>query len=110
MARATWWPLLFLIALSIPTLFFALGRKVVTQTAEERVAVTSREMLHAGEWILPTLGGEIRLQKPPLAYWLVMGAAKALGGHDELSLRLPFALCALLTALAVLGAGTISAG
>lgn len=39
---------------------------------EGRYAETAREMLVAGEWLIPTLEGEPHLTKPPLTYWLSM--------------------------------------
>jgi 4-amino-4-deoxy-L-arabinose transferase-like glycosyltransferase len=55
-----------------------LGRQL-TATPEARVAVVAREMLQSGDYLIPTLGGEPRLNKPPLPYWLTAVAAKVLG-------------------------------
>jgi 4-amino-4-deoxy-L-arabinose transferase-like glycosyltransferase len=52
---------------------------------EARVAVVAREMLRSGNYIVPTLAGEARANKPPLPYWLVAGAATVLGGGDGTS-------------------------
>ena len=49
---------------------------------EGRYAQIPREMLTAGEWIVPTLQGEPYLDKPPLFYWLVMLAYCVFGYHD----------------------------
>ena len=38
---------------------------------ESRRAEIVREMLEKGNWIVPTLEGEITLTKPPLFYWMV---------------------------------------
>jgi 4-amino-4-deoxy-L-arabinose transferase-like glycosyltransferase len=32
--------------------------------------VTAREMVYDGNWIAPTMNGELRLEKPPLPTWL----------------------------------------
>jgi 4-amino-4-deoxy-L-arabinose transferase-like glycosyltransferase len=66
------------------------------------VSVTSREMIQNHDYIWPTLNGKPRLQKPPLCYWLVAGIAKVTGDIDELSARLPSALFAFLSAIAIL--------
>lgn len=66
------------------------------------VSVTTREMLQNHDYIWPTLNGEPRLQKTPLCYWLVAGFAKLTGDVDELSARLPSALFAFLSAVAIL--------
>jgi hypothetical protein len=49
---------------------------------ESRYAQIPREMLQAGEWVIPTLQGEPYLDKPPLLYWLVMGSYQVFGVHD----------------------------
>ena len=49
---------------------------------EGRYAQIPREMLTAGEWIVPTLQGEAYLDKPPLFYWLVMMSYSIFGCHD----------------------------
>lgn len=49
---------------------------------EGRYAEIPREMLVRGEWIVPYLGGEPYLDKPPLLYWLVIGSYRLLGVHD----------------------------
>jgi hypothetical protein len=86
------------------------GRRPVTGILEERVAITSREMWRAGEWILPTMNGEPRLQKPPFAYWIVEGFANIRGAFDDWTLRLPFATLAAGTALLVWAIGRSEGG
>jgi 4-amino-4-deoxy-L-arabinose transferase-like glycosyltransferase len=49
------------------------------ETHEDFVAQTSREMLSNGDALVPTFGGERRLQKPPLMYWTVAGFGIATG-------------------------------
>jgi 4-amino-4-deoxy-L-arabinose transferase-like glycosyltransferase len=66
------------------------------------VSVTTREMLANNNWIIPTFNGEIRLQKTPLSYWLVASVAKVTGAVDEFSTRLPSAVFAVLSAMAIL--------
>ncbi len=110
-ARRPWLLDVTLIALlSVPVFFFEVGKRPVTSILEERVAITAREMWRAGEWVLPTMNGERRLQKPPLAYWLVEAFASVRGAFDDVTLRLPFALLALGTALFTWRMGRILAG
>jgi 4-amino-4-deoxy-L-arabinose transferase-like glycosyltransferase len=66
------------------------------------VSVAAREMLASGNWVMPTFNGEPRLQKTPLSYWLVAGVAKVTGKVDEFAARLPSAVFAFLSAVAVL--------
>jgi 4-amino-4-deoxy-L-arabinose transferase-like glycosyltransferase len=66
------------------------------------VSVTAREMLQSHDYVWPTLNGAPRLTKTPLNYWFVAGAAKLTGNVDELAARLPSALFAFLSAVAIL--------
>ena len=79
--------------LLVTTLFFP-----ITRTQEARVLATAREMLEsrdARQWLVPRLNGEIRLQKPPLPYWL-SATSYSLFGVSEWAGRLPMALSAWL--------------
>lgn len=38
--------------------------------AEAKTLVTARDMVAGGEWDMPTMNGEIRVHKPPLAAWV----------------------------------------
>ena len=80
--------------------FYNLGGHRTLGSHEAYAVVPARGMLKSGDWIIPRSGGEVRLRKPPLAYWLVAGSAVLFGGLDEFSARAPAALAALaLTAL-----------
>jgi len=65
----------------------AVQSRPLKETPEARVAVVAREMIERDNYIVPTMGGEVRLNKPPLPYWLVASAAKLLKGEDGLTLR-----------------------
>jgi 4-amino-4-deoxy-L-arabinose transferase-like glycosyltransferase len=67
-----------------PCLSFALF-----EPDEGRYAEIPREMLMRGEWVVPYLHGEPYLDKPPLLYWLVMGAYRLLGVHDWAARLIP---------------------
>jgi 4-amino-4-deoxy-L-arabinose transferase-like glycosyltransferase len=67
--------------LVLPLLFEHLGRPAFNDT-EVPFAQVAREMRSAGDWIMPTLLGIPRLDKPPLMYWLV-AAGQALVGDGE---------------------------
>lgn len=73
-------------------LFIALGDIPPGRIQEVRVAETAREMLAQHEWLVPTFNGELRLQKPPLAYWLAMVGYQLGGDTNEWSLRFLTAL------------------
>jgi 4-amino-4-deoxy-L-arabinose transferase-like glycosyltransferase len=71
---------------------------------ESRYAQIALEMFESGDWLVPRLGGEPYLDKPPLLYWLT-ATSYSLFGVNEMSARLPCALAGLLTVLAVYGIG-----
>lgn len=65
-----------LLGLSVFLLYLIPAGRPLTETSEARTAVVAREMSASGDFIVPRLGGKIRLRKPPLPYWLTVGAAK----------------------------------
>lgn len=91
---------LVLLSVLLPALLLGLGERPVYKIQEVRIAETAREMLESGDWMVPRYNGELRLQKPPLPYWLT-AVSYRVGGVDEVSTRLPAVLFALLTALLV---------
>ncbi len=50
--------------------FFVNNQVIAPDIMESRNIVTAREMVYEGHWILPTMNGELRLEKPPLPTWL----------------------------------------
>jgi 4-amino-4-deoxy-L-arabinose transferase-like glycosyltransferase len=72
---------------------------------EPRFAVIARTMLETGDWIVPMYNGTLAVDKPVLMHWC-MAACFALFGTTEIAARLPAALATVLTALALLRAGT----
>jgi 4-amino-4-deoxy-L-arabinose transferase-like glycosyltransferase len=91
--------LLALWFLALPLLLAGLGTPVARRTQEARVLETAREMLDSStwrRWMIPRLNGEIRMQKPPLAYWLAAGSFRLFGVNDFAG-RLPFALAGWVT-------------
>jgi 4-amino-4-deoxy-L-arabinose transferase-like glycosyltransferase len=65
----------------------------VGRTQEARVLEGAREMLGDGlsGWMVPHLNGHVRLEKPPLAYWMAAAFFK-LRGVGPAAGRIPFAL------------------
>lgn len=63
---------------------------------EARVLETAREMhgqpLH--DWLIPRCNGQVRLQKPPLCYWMAAGSYQIFG-VSVFAGRLPFIACSL---------------
>lgn len=64
---------------------------------EGRRALVIKEMFASGNWLLPTLNGELYLTKPPLLYWISASISSLFGHVNEWTLRLPSALAALTT-------------
>lgn len=60
---------LFVVLFSIVT-FFAFNSDLPTDIMESRNIVTAREMVSDGNWLVPTMNGELRLEKPPLPTWV----------------------------------------
>jgi 4-amino-4-deoxy-L-arabinose transferase-like glycosyltransferase len=67
---------------------------------EARLPECAREMLHRGDWLLPTSGGRPWLERPPLPHWCVIAAMK-LSGHDDRVwvVRLPSTIAGTVTVL-----------
>ncbi|MFM7051752.1 MAG: ArnT family glycosyltransferase [Planctomycetota bacterium] len=85
----------------------------VTDRDEPRFAQASRQMAESdrlADWVIPRVGDEIRLKKPPLIYWVQAPAVLALTGGEPRDdaiwmYRLPSALAALAAALCTLWIG-----
>lgn len=50
--------------------FFVNNRTLQPDIMESRNLVTAREMVETGQWLVPTMNGELRLEKPPLPTWV----------------------------------------
>ncbi|RMG52003.1 MAG: glycosyltransferase family 39 protein [Acidobacteria bacterium] len=93
-----------LLAMSAVFFFYRLGSFALIGPDEPRYAQVAREMLQRRDLITPTIGGHLWAEKPVLTYWLMM-LSMSLVGVNEWGARLPSALLAMLTALAVYAAG-----
>ncbi|OYT70944.1 MAG: hypothetical protein CFK52_09515 [Chloracidobacterium sp. CP2_5A] len=80
--------------------FWQLGGIGLLGPDEPRYAQVAREMWARGDWVTPTLGGTTWLEKPALLYWLI-GLSYQLTGFNEWGARLPSAVAATLTVLAL---------
>lgn len=67
---------------------------------EPRFAEAAREMRERQDWVVPRFNNSLRLDKPPLIYW-VQNAVVACLGESDMAVRLPSALAAALTSLVV---------
>ena len=68
---------------------------------EARDFVTAREMVTDGNWLLTTMNGEARYEKPPLPTWLSAISAMIFGVNSIAAMRLPGVLLVMLTGVFV---------
>lgn len=62
---------------------------------EARNFITAREIINDNNWLLTTMNGEPRYQKPPLPTWLTAISGLTFGMKSLFALRLPAALMVL---------------
>ncbi|MSO30303.1 MAG: hypothetical protein EXQ48_05075 [Acidobacteria bacterium] len=75
-------------------LFWKLGAPALMDPDEAHYAQLTREMLQAGNWMIPLLDGLPFIDKPVLFNWL-QGLAIAVLGETEAAMRLPSAVAAI---------------
>lgn len=92
-------PVVILIFVGIGIFFVNLDA-IWVNIMEARNFATAREMLQDNNWLLTTLNGEARYQKPPLPTWLTAISAAMFGLESLSAMRLPAALITLLLILA----------
>jgi len=67
---------------------------------EPRFAEASREMIQRADYVVPYFNNQLRLDKPPLAYWAQL-ASYRIFGESDFSARFPSAIAAALIALVI---------
>ena len=97
--RRWWMPLSVLAITAGVVLFYKLGDCRSFGSHEVFPAVPAREMLRSDNWVVPRFGGVPRLEKPPLAYWVVAASAQLFGELSEWTARFPAAASAFLLAV-----------
>lgn len=75
----------WIILLVCITSFFINNTIFVPDIMESRNIITAREMVYDGNWMIPTMNGELRLEKPPLPTWLT--AVAEIVSPDSLGLQ-----------------------
>ena len=96
--RLAVWALLLVIAAI--TFFFGLGSLALMGPDEPRYAEVPREMVETGDYISPRLAGCEWFEKPVLQYWM-SAAAYRVFGVNEFAARIPSALAATATVIAL---------
>jgi 4-amino-4-deoxy-L-arabinose transferase-like glycosyltransferase len=90
---------LLLLLLTCAAIFFVNLNSLPVNIMEARNFITAREMLNDGHWLLTTINGEPRYQKPPLPTWLTAFSAAIFGIKSIWALRLPAAILTLFLVL-----------
>ena len=83
---------IFLCAFTGLLFFFGLGARDFWAPVEPRYAEIARVMFAKGEWVVPTVNGDLYTDKPILFFWLALVGAKVFGAVNEWTVRLPAAL------------------
>jgi len=87
------------------------GRRIlpaVTMLETSNAGRGAREILRS--YIVPQIGSEPYLRKPPLVNWIVAASFKLFGARNEWTARLPSALCVLTVAIAFVTVARSSLG
>ncbi|WGF91235.1 ArnT family glycosyltransferase [Aequorivita marisscotiae] len=90
---------LLLLVITCAAIFFVNLNSLPVNIMEARNFITAREMLTDGNWLLTTINGEPRYQKPPLPTWLTAFSAAIFGIKSIWALRLPAAIMTLILVL-----------
>jgi Dolichyl-phosphate-mannose-protein mannosyltransferase len=80
--------------------FYGLSAAGVIDMDEGLYATAARQMVDSGDWLIPRVGPQVFYDKPPLFYWCQAVFIRLLG-PTPLAVRLPSAVAAMLTALAI---------
>jgi len=98
-------PRLLVIALGTAALAAGFVAMPFWDEDEPRFAAIARTMVESGDWVVPIFNGELAVDKPVLMHWCMALGFSAFG-FTEFAARLPSAIAALLTAMALLRAGS----
>src|SRR5580704_17964508 len=73
------------------------------QHEEPRRALPGLHMLASGDWLVPRVGSDPYLRKPPLLNWAIALSCKFSGGVSEWAVRLPSVLATFALAVTIVG-------
>ena len=104
------WRSFFLVTLVWGAIYLPRLGSLELKSEEGRRVLPAVTMLQTGNYIVPKVGSEPYLRKPPLVNWLVAGSFKIFGARNEWTARLPSVLCVLAVALAFVGIARRSLG
>ena len=93
--QSSYFFLILAIVLSVPAFLMYLG--LLPFIPDEAIrALVSLEMLQSGDYVTPTLGGDLYIKKPPLYNWIIAGFFHMSGQSNEFFMRLPVILFLLI--------------
>lgn len=98
------WTMTMVLLGSLCMHWISAGDHALYSPDEGRYASAAQSMADGGGWLVPHVGGEAHLTKPPLVYWMQALALRAIG-HNELAMRLPSLIATSVLALLVYVAG-----
>jgi hypothetical protein len=103
----TWWRewQLWLLLLLFTGIYLTNLDGITIRGEESRRGRIAWEMLHSGNWYVPTIQDRPVFYRPPLQNALIAGVAAVRGDVDAWSLRLPSVGAILLTTLIIYGYG-----
>jgi 4-amino-4-deoxy-L-arabinose transferase-like glycosyltransferase len=96
------WRSFFLVTLVWVAIYLPRLGSLELKSEEGRRVLPAVTMLQTGNYIVPQIGSEPYLRKPPLVNWLVAGSFKISGAHNEWAARVPSVLLVLSVAFAFL--------
>lgn len=79
--------------------FFLFNDEFFVNIMEARNFVTAREMIEKGNWLVPTMNGELRLAKPPFPTWITAIFGSIFGMENLSMLRFPAGIMGSLMVL-----------
>ena len=100
--------LLLLAVVALIIFLVGVGNLAFVDPDEGRYALISWNMVHSGQWLVPTLDQQPYLDKPPLFFWLTAISFKLLGPSEFAARIVPAAGAALTIVVCYLLAGQIS--
>src|SRR5256885_7459383 len=80
------------------------------KSEEGRRILPAVSMLETGNYLVPQIGSEPYLRKPPLINWIVAASFKVFRARNEWTARFPSALCVLAVAIAFITIARASLG
>jgi 4-amino-4-deoxy-L-arabinose transferase-like glycosyltransferase len=99
------WPEALLAVLAVAVFFGHLGSVELWGKREQRAAAEAIDTVAHQHWLVAEIQGRPRLEKPPLPRWGIAALMIWTGRRDEWVVRLPGAVCGLLTVALVYALG-----